>query len=201
MSKKSKPIQWVYLVGSPLVTPVKIGTSRRPAERLADLQVGSPVPLSLLWKTPGTRDLERMLHDYFVHYRTHGEWFDFGTLNPIAAVTGALSLFGYRQAVSPAPAPERLVIAEIEPVATEVVPAPRSPACMEAPAGEPSRVDPDTNAGRVLRSIQGGATTNRQVADETGLNKGTVSTVIQRLITDGHVTRTEDGLKAKGDAA
>lgn len=189
MSRKKKPVQWVYLVGSPLVTPVKIGTSRNPAQRLADLQVGSPVPLSLLWKTPGTRELERMLHDYFVHYRSHGEWFDFGDLNPIAAVTGALSLFGYRQAVSPAPVPLVQVIEEPEPV---VVPAPR----VEEPAARPV-----TNRDRVLQAVRDGARTAKAVVDATGLNKGTVSREIKQLAAAGALNRAEDGTLAAGEVS
>ncbi|MFE3206115.1 GIY-YIG nuclease family protein [Embleya sp. NPDC059237] len=61
--KKSK--RWVYLIGSPALRTVKIGVSNDPDARLADLQVGSPVALHLLWKTPGGQGLEAALHAYF----------------------------------------------------------------------------------------------------------------------------------------
>jgi hypothetical protein len=86
---------WVYLIGSPQARPVKIGSSFDPDSRLADLQVGSPVPLHVLWKTQGPRALEKSLHEYFAPYRSHGGWFDFGEEEPLPLVIAAAARMGF----------------------------------------------------------------------------------------------------------
>lgn len=86
--------RWVYLVGSTLTRPVKIGVAKNAEERLDGLRVGSPVPLHLIWKARGGRALESGLHEYFTPYRIHGEWFDFGDENPAALVATAAVLMG-----------------------------------------------------------------------------------------------------------
>lgn len=53
----------------------KIGYSKNPYERLADLQVGSPSPLTLVAIVAGTRSDEKRLHIAFEESRHHGEWF------------------------------------------------------------------------------------------------------------------------------
>lgn len=87
--------RWVYLVGSSLSRPVKIGVAGNVQSRLEELRTGSPVPLHLLWKTRGDRDLEFSLHEYFAPYRIHGEWFDFGDEDPAALVATAAVLMGH----------------------------------------------------------------------------------------------------------
>ncbi|SHL74993.1 GIY-YIG nuclease family protein [Streptomyces yunnanensis] len=86
--------RWVYLVGSTLTRPVKIGVATNVKARLDELRVGSPLPLHLIWKARGGRALERTLHEYFSPYRIHGEWFDFGDENPAALVATAAVLMG-----------------------------------------------------------------------------------------------------------
>lgn len=86
--------RWVYLVGSTLTKPVKIGVAKNAEARLDELRVGSPVPLHLIWKARGGRALESSLHEYFAPYRIHGEWFDFGDENPAALVATAAVLLG-----------------------------------------------------------------------------------------------------------
>lgn len=54
---------------------LKIGLAREPEKRLRGLQAGSPVPLTLLAKIPGSLALEAQLHKRFEKYRLHGEWF------------------------------------------------------------------------------------------------------------------------------
>lgn len=88
------PDRWVYLIGSNLTTPVKIGVATSVKARLDELRVGSPVPLHIIWKTRGGRALEHSLHEYFAPYRIHGEWFDFGDENPAALVATAAVLMG-----------------------------------------------------------------------------------------------------------
>lgn len=53
----------------------KIGTSLNVSSRLAELRVGSPVPLDVAWVTPGGPALEAALHARFAAHRRHGEWF------------------------------------------------------------------------------------------------------------------------------
>lgn len=86
--------RWVYLVGSTLTRPVKIGVAKNAEARLDELRIGSPVPLHLIWKARGDRALEINLHQYFAPYRIHGEWFDFGDENPAALVATAAVFMG-----------------------------------------------------------------------------------------------------------
>lgn len=76
----------VYILGSPSSRLVKIGHSSRLPARVGDIQRMSPVPLSALWTYPGGKALEGALHRFFKDFRRHGEWFDFGGINPVAAV-------------------------------------------------------------------------------------------------------------------
>lgn len=71
---------------------VKIGVTTDLRKRLKDLQTGSPIPLTLLWKTPGTRGLEAEVHTFLDPYRTHGEWFDFGSVDPVALVAAVVGV-------------------------------------------------------------------------------------------------------------
>lgn len=87
--------RWVYLIGSSLTKPVKIGVAANTKTRLDELRTGSPVPLHIIWKTPAGRALESSLHEYFAPYRIHGEWFDFGDEDPAALVGTAAVLLGY----------------------------------------------------------------------------------------------------------
>ncbi|MEW2463120.1 GIY-YIG nuclease family protein [Microbacterium sp. NPDC047426] len=87
--------RYIYLIGSPVIRQVKIGLSDAPTRRATALQTGSPVQLLVILAIPGGPVLERMLHDYFKAYRTHGEWFDFGDENPVTLVVSAATLMGY----------------------------------------------------------------------------------------------------------
>ncbi|MER7576329.1 ATP-binding protein [Streptomyces sp. NPDC126514] len=64
-----------------------------------------------------------------------------------------------------------------------------------APAGALS------NRDKVLAAVQAGARTAKDVADRTGLNKGTVSREIRALTADGSVHRTADGRLLPGQQA
>ena len=80
----STPATYVIgIEGSPLV---KIGyTSGDPKARVAQLQTGLPMQLTLLWSTFG--DYEDELHDRFAAYRVRGEWFDLTPLgDPVKVV-------------------------------------------------------------------------------------------------------------------
>lgn len=81
----------VYVIGSPGSHFVKIGFSKTPQKRLSTLQIGSPVPLTLLATFEGGRDLETSLHRHFASRRRHGEWFELGA-DPLEAVEAAASI-------------------------------------------------------------------------------------------------------------
>ncbi|WP_084729678.1 GIY-YIG nuclease family protein [Streptacidiphilus neutrinimicus] len=81
---------FVYLIsasGSPLV---KIGVTKDPEARLKNLAIGSPVPLRLLWTSPGDRALEAALHRQFFDRQSHGEWFDLGD-DPVREVQAQIA--------------------------------------------------------------------------------------------------------------
>jgi hypothetical protein len=80
----------VYLIGNADNRLVKIGTTTRNSlERLNGIQTMSPSILTVLWTTPGGRELEHKLHYRFREERRHGEWFDFGDCDPLAEVRAA----------------------------------------------------------------------------------------------------------------
>lgn len=72
---------------------VKIGASVLPLDRLANLQTGSPMPLSLVWRIacPNARKLERALHRRYAAHHSHGEWFEAG---PVLADLAGLARLG-----------------------------------------------------------------------------------------------------------
>lgn len=84
--------QWLYVIGEPGASIVKIGISERPSERLRSLRnprdrtICPPGvnrrKLTMLYKRLGGRPLERALHTKFWRRRVVGEWFDLG---PVAA--------------------------------------------------------------------------------------------------------------------
>lgn len=67
----------VYFAGeaAELGKMVKIGFSRSPRRRLADMQTGSPCVLAMLAVTDGTEADEVAYHTRFASQRRHGEWF------------------------------------------------------------------------------------------------------------------------------
>lgn len=71
---------YVYVIG-PENGPYKIGISSDIKGRIAELQVGSPVKLSLMWKELfedrwDARRVEASLHQSLDEFRMHGEWFN-----------------------------------------------------------------------------------------------------------------------------
>jgi hypothetical protein len=69
----------VYFVQAVPDGPIKIGSSREIAERMATLRTCSPLPLELLatqeCRGYRGRRTERELHRRFAAHRLHGEWF------------------------------------------------------------------------------------------------------------------------------
>jgi hypothetical protein len=80
---------------------VKIGYAKDPADRLSELQVGSPAPLKLLGcvavkSERHARNVERAVHALFAFCRKRGEWFSAdATLRGFPA---ACEAFGLEQA-------------------------------------------------------------------------------------------------------
>lgn len=91
---RESPKGFVYLIGSQSGGLAKIGRARDVIQRLRAIQAMSPVELDLLWSSSGGRELEARLHVEFSNYRTHGEWFDFGNLDPVAMVSEAAKRLG-----------------------------------------------------------------------------------------------------------
>jgi hypothetical protein len=67
----------IYFVQAESVGHIKIGwhAGTDAAERVRELQVGSPVKLTLLGTMPGEKETEADLHRKFSHAHLHGEWF------------------------------------------------------------------------------------------------------------------------------
>lgn len=91
----------VYVIGTPQSQIAKVGVSNTPARRLRQIQSMSPLPLQILWTCTGGYDLERRLHAYLRPYRSHGEWFDFRGLDPVATVQSAVAAIEQQEAESP----------------------------------------------------------------------------------------------------
>ncbi|MEU3363876.1 MarR family transcriptional regulator [Streptomyces pseudogriseolus] len=163
--------RWVYVIGSPVVRPVKIGVSDDPEARLDDLQTGSPVPLVLLWQVHGGQRLEIALHERFAAVRTHGEWFDFGDDDPVLTVAEEAARLGY----GPLP----------------VIPLPRPPVTV---APRPAaRVEPDTVRGRLLAVLTEGPAAPRDLAALVGVDRRAVYRPLERLVAQGHAVWLPDG--------
>jgi hypothetical protein len=72
-------VTFVYFIQAGQDGPIKIGVAADPLLRLDDLQVGSPVALTLLAAIPGGAVHERQLHARFAEGRIRGEWFSADT--------------------------------------------------------------------------------------------------------------------------
>lgn len=66
-------------------------------------------------------------------------------------------------------------------------------AAAEVPAARPAASAPATNRDRVLRAVRDGARTGKDIADRTGINKGSVSKAVKAAVESGDLVRAEDG--------
>jgi hypothetical protein len=87
---RNRPPSIVYAIGPGDGAMVKIGTTVDLPTRLRELQRGSPVPLTVLWKTAGNIRLERQLHSLFASRRAYGEWFDFSNTAAVVELENAI---------------------------------------------------------------------------------------------------------------
>ena len=74
-SPTCRDIGWIYFIEAAELKLVKIGWSRRPERRLAQLMEQSPVELKILTARRGPSLDERNLHRRFSALRHRGEWF------------------------------------------------------------------------------------------------------------------------------
>lgn len=70
-------MSYIYFIGSPCQNLVKIGLSNNPKSRLSSIKSGSSVPLKLIAFGEGDKHDERKLHNVFLEYHSHLEWFHF----------------------------------------------------------------------------------------------------------------------------
>lgn len=66
---------YIYFIQGLCGGAIKIGYSKNPEKRLAELQTGYPDTLTILLMIPGTEATERTLHRQFEASRLKGEWF------------------------------------------------------------------------------------------------------------------------------
>ena len=65
----------LYFIRNAHADEIKIGHSRDPAKRLADLQVGCSSLLELIGVIAAPREIEPIVHRQFYEGRIRGEWF------------------------------------------------------------------------------------------------------------------------------
>jgi hypothetical protein len=182
----------VYVIGSPDFRYVKIGTTTKIDRRLVSLQGGCPVPLCVMWKTAGGRDLEQKLHSILRRFRTRGEWFDFGDRDAVEIVEREVVRAGHLQWPLPARStPKRLVRATPPPKMRTQAKVISAAACVTPPAR------PAVTASVLAHLAQAPSPeTTTALADALRLNKSSVSTVLNRLANRGAVARIGPGLWA-----
>lgn len=78
---------YLYVIGASNDSRLKIGISKNVPNRLKALQSNSPAPLEVHWTARANYEIEQQLHEKFHKYRSHGEWFDFGSsTNPVTRI-------------------------------------------------------------------------------------------------------------------
>jgi len=65
----------IYFIRNARADEIKVGHSRDPKKRLADLQVGCSSGLVLIGVIAATREIEPIVHRQFYEGRVRGEWF------------------------------------------------------------------------------------------------------------------------------
>lgn len=70
----------IYFITNESQTTVKIGYSSDPKRRLGSIQTGQFEKLLLFGTAPGTKKVEKHLHELFKKFRIRGEWFHFAPI-------------------------------------------------------------------------------------------------------------------------
>lgn len=60
--------RFVYFIGEDNDGPMKIGTAKDPIQRLRDMQTGNSRRLRVEWALVGTRQIEKLLHEYWAEF-------------------------------------------------------------------------------------------------------------------------------------
>lgn len=71
----SDSVGYVYCIRNDDAGAVKIGFSKSPHRRLAELQTASPSALRLISVIPAFFEYESVMHEMMQDRRLHGEWF------------------------------------------------------------------------------------------------------------------------------
>lgn len=67
---------YVYFIRADVPdSPIKIGQSWVPSDRLLQLLAWAPYPLEIILTIPGDIALERAIHNHFADCHSHCEWF------------------------------------------------------------------------------------------------------------------------------
>lgn len=83
-----EPGDQIYVIGQSWRSPVTVGVTNRPEDRLRQLQAGSPVNLVLLWSAPGNGLVLEHIQAALATMRAHGQWFDLSPLaNPLYLIS------------------------------------------------------------------------------------------------------------------
>lgn len=69
------PSRYVYFIQAGEDGPIKIGSAKKPGERLATMQTGNHVELRLIGFAPVPAESETGLHLRFAKHNIRGEWF------------------------------------------------------------------------------------------------------------------------------
>lgn len=83
---------FVYVVGAKGSSLVKVGFSKDPESRLAELQIGSPLKLYIEGVWRGSKTDECEIHVLLKDSRSHGEWFDAGLRQVSRIITDKLGI-------------------------------------------------------------------------------------------------------------
>jgi hypothetical protein len=168
-----QPTSYVYLIAAPELGPgrVKIGvTQHHPKIRLSHLQTGSPVRLTLLYFVEGNDATERLLHAYFGSYRQHGEWFEFGNVDPVGALNDAMRLI--RKAAEPYDPYRRFPV--------------RTPVQVE----DAQQRYQDRRNAIITRLLIHGSLSKGQMAEACGIPVGSVGRIRNRMQSEGVILIT-----------
>jgi T5orf172 domain len=101
--KPPKSSSYVYVIKGD-ENNVKIGVTKNPEGRLAQLRTGNHATIDYAYLAPTSGDpyaIERAAHTILDRYRLNGEWFDVPPELAIAAVTGAAAKLGQSLTAKP----------------------------------------------------------------------------------------------------